>query len=167
MGLLAACGHFGGPQPGKAAHPPIHAQASQPLDPAAQTLAGMVDAVGPSSADVPVELKFSIRKRPEVGQDDEIDYALVPQGQGIEQIHLAFGALEGLEVTSHGPILAAVKPASGTPIFGSVTIRPSETGVFTLTAAVGVESNNQSRAWIFRIPIITADGPAQTAAAKP
>lgn len=166
MGLLAACGYFGGSQSGKA-HPPTHAQASQPLDPAAQALAGMVDAVGPSSSQVPVELKFSIRKRPEVGQDDEIDYALVPEAQGIEQIHLAFGALEGLEVTSHGPILAAVKPASGAPIFGSVTVRPAKTGVFTLTAAVGVQSNNQSRAWIFRIPIITADGPAQTAAAKP
>lgn len=167
MGLLAACGYFGGSQPGKAAHPPIRAQAAQPLDPAARALAGMVDAVGPSRSDVPVELKFSIRNRPEVGEDDEIDYALVPQAQGIEQIHLAFGALEGLEVTSHGPILAAVKPASGAPIFGSVTVRPGKTGVFTLTAAVGVQSNNQSRAWIFRIPIITADGPAQTAAAKP
>src|SRR6185312_5025159 len=101
-GLLAACGYFGGSQPAPTAHaqPKTHAA---PVDPAAKALAGMVEAVGPSGAQSPVELRFSIRNRPEVGQEDEVDYALIPQTPGLETIRLVFGALNGLQVVNHGP----------------------------------------------------------------
>ncbi|HVS76344.1 MAG TPA: hypothetical protein VHE11_05375, partial [Steroidobacteraceae bacterium] len=59
--------------------PPAKTHASEPVDPAAKVLAGMVDAVGPSATQAPVDLRFSIRNRPQVGQDDEIDYALIPR----------------------------------------------------------------------------------------
>jgi len=163
MGLLAACSHSSGPQPAPAAHSPSKARVSQPLDPAARALAGMVEAVGPSGAQPPIELRFSIRDRPQVGQDDEIDYALIPRAAGLDTIHLAFAALEGLQVVDHGPALAAIKPVIGVPIFGSVTVRPVKAGLFTLTAAVAVESASQSVVWPFTIPVITAEGPAQTA----
>jgi hypothetical protein len=164
---VGACGYFGGSSSAKSAHPMANAQAPQPLDPTARALQAMVDAVGPSEAEMPVELKFSIRNRPEVGQDDEIDYALVPESQGIDTMHVVFGAPGGLEVTEHGPKLAAIKPASGVPIFGSVTIRPVETGLFTLTAAVGLQSPSQSVSLTFRIPVIVAEGPTQAAANRP
>ena len=165
-GLLAACGYFGGSQPAPVAHarPKTHAA---PVDPAAQAMAGMVEAVGPSGAQAPVELRFSIRDRPQVGQEDEIDYALIPQAQGLERIRLVFGALNGLQVVSHGPALAAIKPATGVPIFGSVTVRPVKAGLFTLTAAVAVETPSQSVVWPFTIPVIAGEGPAQTAANPP
>jgi hypothetical protein len=169
-GLLAGCGYLGSSSPNKAAHAPpgpkAHARTA-PVDPAARALAGMVEAVGPSGAQPPVDLRFSIRDRPEVGQDDEIDYAIIPQVPGLENIRLVFGSLDGLEVVSHGPALAAVKPAAGVPIFGSVTVRPVKAGLFTLTAAVGVESPAQSVVWPFSIPVIAGEGPAQTAANKP
>jgi hypothetical protein len=169
VGLLAACGYFGGgSRPAPSAHAPAKSQAPQPLDPAAKVLASMVEAVGPSSAEVPVELKFSIHSRPQVGQDDEIDYALVPQVAGIDSLRVVFGSMDGgLKVVSQGPPLAAIKPAPGVPIFGSVTVRPLKTGLFTLTAAVGIASPSQSVVWPFRIPVIAADGPAQTAANQP
>ena len=165
-GLLAACGYFGGSQPAPTAHaqPKTHAA---PVDPAAKALAGMVEAVGPSGAQSPVELRFSIRNRPEVGQEDEVDYALIPQTPGLEKIRLVFGALNGLQVVNHGPALAAIKPATGVPIFGSVTIRPVKAGLFTLTAAVAVETPSQSVVWPFTIPVIAGEGPAQTAANHP
>ena len=165
-GLLASCGYFGGSHPAPVAHtqPKTHAA---PVDPAARAMAGMVEAVGPSGAQAPVELRFSIRNRPQVGQDDEVDYALIPQAQGLETIRLVFGALNGLQVVSHGPALAAIKPATGVPIFGSVTVRPVETGLFTLTAAVAVETPSQSVVWPFIIPVIAGEGPAQTAANPP
>lgn len=165
-GLLAACGYFGGSQPAPIAHarPKTHVA---PVDPAAQAMAGMVEAVGPSGAQAPVELRFSIRNRPQVGQEDEVDYALIPQAQGLEAIRLVFGALNGLQVVSHGPALAAIKPATGVPIFGSVTVRPVKAGLFTLTAAVAVETPGQSAVWPFSIPVITGEGPAQTAANPP
>lgn len=164
-GLLAACGYFNGSKPILAAHPKPRAHVQQPVDPAARALAGMVEAVGPSGAQPPIELRFSIRARPEVGQDDEVDYAIVPQVGGLETIRLGFRALNGLEVVSHGPLLAAIKPVSGVPIFGSITVRPAEAGLFTLTAAVAVESSSgDTVVWPFTIPVIAGEGPAQTAA---
>jgi hypothetical protein len=169
LGLLAACGYFG-----NGAHDHLglphsrpKAQSAQPIDPAAQALAGMVEAVGPSGTQPPIELRFSIRSRPQVGQDDEVDYALVPQVGGLGAIRLGFGAIEGLQVVSQGPALAAIKPAIGVPIFGSVTVRPVKAGLFTLTAAVAVETPNGSVVWPFTIPVIAGEGPAQTAANQP
>lgn len=168
VGLLAACGYFGGgSNPGRALHAPSKAHAARPIDPAAQALAGMVEAVGPSGSQAPIALRFAIRNRPQVGQDDEIDYAVIPQAAGLDTIRLAFGAVEGLRVVNQGPALAAIKPAAGVPIFGSVTVRPLKTGLFTLTAAVAVESPNGSVVWPFNIPVIAGEGPAQTAANQP
>jgi hypothetical protein len=164
--LLAACGYLGGSHPVFSGHLP-KARPQQPVNPALKVLAGMVEAVGPSGGQGSVELKFSIRDRPQVGQDDEVDYALVPQVGGIQSLHVVFGALDGLQVVNQGPALAAIKPAAGVPIFGSVTVRPLKTGLFTLTAEVGVASSSESVVWPFRIPVIAADGPAQTAANPP
>ncbi|MGH8302831.1 MAG: hypothetical protein ACRET5_15335, partial [Steroidobacteraceae bacterium] len=131
LSLMAACGYVGGSSPAHPFHRPPHPHASQPADPTAAALAGMVEAVGPSSSQAPVELRFSIRDRPQVGQDDEVDYALIPQAAGLETVRIAFGAINGLQVVSHGPALAAIKPATGVPIFGSVTVRPVKAGLFT------------------------------------
>ena len=168
-GLVAACGYFGGSPPAAGAHSAAKAKAhvAPRVDPAAKALAGMVEAVGPSGAQAPIDLRFSIRNRPEVGQDDEIDYAIIPQVPGLETIRLVFGSLGSLQVVSHGPELAGIKPASGVPIFGSVTVRPVKAGLFTLTAAVAVESSTQSVVWPFSIPVIAGEGPAQTAANQP
>lgn len=170
VGLLAACGYFSSGSHSASAllhrHTRPKPNAVQPLDPTAQALAAMVEAVGPSGAQGPIELRFSIRNRPQVGQDDEIDYAVIPVA-GLETIRLAFGAIDGLQVVSHGPALAAIKPAGGVPIFGSVTVRPMKAGLFTLTVAVAVESSNGSVVWPFNIPVIAGEGPAQTAANQP
>ena len=169
LGLLAACGYFGhGAHDGLGLpHGAPKAQAAHPIDPAALALAGMVEAVGPSGTQPPIELRFSIRNRPQVGQDDEVDYALIPQVGGLGTIRLGFGSLDGLKVVSQGPALAAVKPETGVPIFGSVTVRPLKAGLFTLTAAVAVETPNGSVVWPFNIPVIAGEGPAQTAANQP
>jgi hypothetical protein len=171
VGLLAACGYFSGASNSASnllhrhERPPAHPD--QPIDPAAQALAAMVEAVGPSGAQGPIELRFSIRDRPQVGQDDEVDYAVVPRVAGLATVRVAFGSLEGLQVVSHGPQLAAIRPAVDVPIFGSVTVRPMKAGLFTLTAAVAVESANGSVVWPFSIPVIAGEGPAQTAANQP
>jgi hypothetical protein len=168
LGLLVACGYFGhGAHHLGLPHGAPKVQVVQPIDPAAQALAGMVEAVGPSGTQPPLELRFSIRNRPQVGQDDEIDYALIPHVGGLGTIRLGFGSLDGLQVMSHGPALAAIKPETGVPIFGSVTVRPLKAGLFTLTAAVAVETSNGSVVWPFNIPVIAGEGPAQTAANQP
>lgn len=167
--LLPACGYFGGSAPAPTAHAPPRARAAAPPadDAQAKALARMVQAVGPSRSQPPVNLMFSIHARPQVGQADEIDYALVPNVPGIETLRLAFSSLDGLQVVSHGPALAAIKPASGVPILGSVTVRPAKPGLFILTAAVAVQSPDRSVVWPFTIPVIVGEGPAQTASNQP
>jgi hypothetical protein len=167
--LLVACGYFGSSRHPAVAHQPRKTHAPGAVDPATRALQGMVEAVGPAGAQPPIELRFSIRDRPQVGQRDEIDYALVPQEGGLESIRLIFGSGEGLRVVSHGPTLAAIKPAGGVPIFGSVTVQPLKAGLFTLTAAVAVQSGAPSSVvvWPFTIPVIAGEGPAQTAANEP
>ena len=165
--LLAGCGFGGSHHPAAAAHAPPRAHAGPRQNPADEALAGMVDAVGPSRSDSPVNLKFSIRDKPVVGQDDEIKFAVVPQAHGLQSVRVAFGALEGLTVVSRGPAINAVKPASGVPIFGSVIVKPVKAGLFTLTAAVAVESPSQSVMWNFNIPVIAGQGAPQTAAGHP
>ena len=167
LGLVAGCGYFGGSHDPLTSHLRPKLPAPQPVDPVAKAVAGMVEAVGPSGSQAPIELRFSIHDRPQVGKDDEIDYALIPQVGGLTTIRVVFASLSGLEVVSHGPALAAIKPASGVPILGSVTIRPVKSGLFTLTAAVSVESSSESDAWPFTIPVIAGEGPAQTAANQP
>ncbi len=165
--LLAGCGFGGAKHPGAAAHAPPKVQAVHEESPAEKALAAMVDAVGPSRSDAPVNLKFSIRDKPVVDQDDEIKFAVIPQAHGLTSVRVGFGALEGLTVVSHGPAINAVKPASGVPIFGSVIVRPVKAGLFTLTAAVAVESAGQSVMWNFNIPVIAGQGAPQTAAGHP
>jgi hypothetical protein len=165
---VAGCGYFGGSPAAHVSHSPPRAHAPVATDPAAQALAGMVEAVGPSGSQPPIELRFTIHDRPEIGRDDEVDYAVIPQVGGLDTIRVAFGALIGLQVVSHGPALVAIKPASGVPIFGSVTVRPVQAGLFTLKAAVAVESSgSDSVVWTFTIPVIAGEGPAQTAANHP
>lgn len=127
----------------------------------------MVDAVGPSRSNAPVNLKFSIRDRPAVGQDDEIRYALIPQAHGLQGLRVAFGALGGLTVVSHVPAIGTIKPARGVPIFGSVIVKPERAGLFTLTAAVAVDSASQTVMWNFNIPVIAGQAAAATAANPP
>lgn len=164
-GLLAGCGWGGSHQPAAAKHPAARIHSAPGTSPAARKLAAMVDAVGPSRSDAPVNLKFSIRDRPVVGQDDEIEYALIPQARGLQGLRVAFGALGGLTVVSHAAANGAIKPARGVPIFGSVIVRPERAGLFTLTAAVAVEAASQTIMWNFNIPVIA--GPAAAAADPP
>jgi hypothetical protein len=166
---VAGCGYFGGSPAARVGHSMTsNTDAAAMADPAARAVAGMVEAVGPSGSQPPIELRFTLHDRPEVGRDDELDYALIPHVGGLDTIRVVFGALNGLQVVSHGPALAAIKPASGVPIFGSVTVRPVKAGLFTLTAAVAVESSSSdSVVWTFTIPVIAGEGPAQTAANQP
>lgn len=163
--LLAGCGYFSGSSAARVkTRSPIAAPRTA-QDSTVQALAGMVEAVGPGNSSVPVELKFTIRERPEVGRVDEIDFAVVPQTGGLDAVRVVFGALSGLEVVSGAFPPAMTKPASGVPIFGSVEVRPLQVGLFTLTAAVGVQSPSQSSVWPFSIPVI-AVGEAGTASSE-
>ena len=162
---LAGCGYFNGHA--KAPSAGAAAPASPAVSQAAQkALAGMIDAVGPGTGRAPVTLKFEIRSRPEVGQQEVIDYALIPLDAGIDSLRVLFGARTGLDVLGAGANRQLPAPAPREPIFGSITIRPLGTGIFTVTAAVGVSMGGQTVVWPFSIPVIVG-APAPGATASP
>ena len=170
---LAGCGYLGG-------HPATTGHSGAPFasGPADKALAGMIDAVGPAGARAPVTLKFEILSRPQVGNLDRIKFALIPEVSGINDLRIVFGARDGIEVVSGGATREFPMPAAAQPILGSITVRPLESGIFTVSAVVGVQSPSQSVAWPFSIPLIAEEGPepsagvsasprAATAAARP
>lgn len=158
---LAACGYFGGHARAPAAAQ-AHRHGPPAPDPAAMALAGMIDAVGPGTGRAPFTLKFVVRSRPEVGKLDEIDFALIPR-KDINSLRIVFGGRDGLDVVSGGHSRAFSKPAPGVPLFGAIEVRPARAGIFTVTAAVGVETPSQSVVWPFSIPLIAAKGLPQRA----
>ncbi|HVW70621.1 MAG TPA: hypothetical protein VHB68_16700, partial [Steroidobacteraceae bacterium] len=58
---------------------------------------------------------------------------------------------------------AVEKPVLGTVIRHVLQILPKQEGIFTLTAAVGVESPNDSVTRAFSIPVIVGAGLAEAA----
>ena len=162
---MSACG-WRGAHPPAPVHPVPKAAAQPKADPAAQALAVMVDAVGPSRVHPPVDLKFAIRERPAVGQDDVIDIALIAQRPGVQSLHVAFLSSGALKIVTHGP-LQADKPMPGAPVFGSVTVRPAAAGLHTLTATVTVQSPDQTLVWPFSIPLIAGQDSAPATGTPP
>jgi hypothetical protein len=162
---MSACG-FGGAHPSTPVRAVPKVAAQPKADPAARALVGMVDAVGPSRSHPPVDLKFAIRDRPTVGQDDLIDVALIAQRPGVQSLHVAFLSSAALKVVTHAP-LQADKPMPGAPVFGSVSVRPAAAGLYTLTATVTVQSPDQTLVWPFSIPVIVGQDSAPATGNSP
>src|SRR5262245_50392885 len=70
---------------------------SKPLAPKpGDDLADMVAAVSASKAGPPVELKFRLPARPEVGQVVEMDVALIPRTPVPDSVAASFSVAEGI-----------------------------------------------------------------------
>lgn len=162
---MSACG-FGGSHAAAPLHTAPKAHPLPKADPAVKALAGMVDAVGPSRSHPPVDLKFAIHDRPTPGQDDVIDFALIAQRPGVQRLRVAFTSSSALKVVTQ-TAAEADKPMPGTPVFGSVTVRPAAAGLYTLTAIVTVQSPDQTLVWPFSIPLIAGQEPVPGVADRP
>jgi hypothetical protein len=137
----------------------------RPPDAAALALADMVNAVpasGKPSGDI--ELKFTLRQRPVVGESVDIDLALIP-GPDIDRVYAAFQAADGLELTKGAKTAEIEHPPAGVAISHTLSIVPQRDGVFYVSAIVLADSAMQSVTRSFSIPVIVGAGSAPTAAA--
>ncbi len=119
---------------------------------------GMVSAVSSSGKPgAPVELKFDLGAKPELGKPLEVTVAVVPRGEGISQLRVVFQSNESIEVQSGNEMAVQDRPADGVAVTHTVTVVPRRDGVFYLGAVALVEGSGGSVARSFAIPIIVGD----------
>lgn len=129
-----------------------------------------------------LQVKFELGARPDVGDPVDVDLVLIPAADNIDRISGTISGDDGLEIVSGATLDPAEKPTFGTPIHHALKVRAKRDGIFTLSAALTVESGGQSLGPVYSMPLIAGNGlpetgttpvptptparPAQTAAAK-
>ena len=129
-----------------------------PTDPGAQSLSDMVTAVSASKPGPPVELKFSLPTRPEVGQVMDIQVAVVPRAPVPDSVSVSFQVVEGLDIVDGSQLERVENLVDGTPIRHVVKVLPKRDGIFALTAVVSFSALNQDANRTFSIPVIAGEG---------
>jgi hypothetical protein len=133
-------------------------KSSAPSKPGEEPLSDMVAAVSGSKAGPPVDLKFSLPVRPEVGQVTDIDVAVVPLDPVPDNVSVSFQVVDGLEIVDGSQLDRVEKLTGGTPIRHVVKILPKRDGIFALTAVVSFAASNQELNRTFTIPVISGEG---------
>jgi len=145
-GALLASG-CGSGDPAKSATSSSSAKAHKhktqaPTIPGEQSLGDMIAAVSASKGP-PVELKFSLPTRPEVGQVTEIEVAVVPRAPVPDSVSVSFQVVDGLEIVDGAQMERVDKLTDGNPIRHVVKVLPKRDGIFALTAVVSFTASNQ------------------------
>jgi hypothetical protein len=160
--LLAGCGS-GAHAPASASKSHIAAHNNgkrDALDP------DMVAAVASSKTSSRVVLKFALRQRPQIGQPTEVDVALIPQ-MPLDRVVESFYAEDGLTLREGGSSLTLEHPEPGTPIVHTLTVVPERDGIFYISATVLADSDTESVARTYTIPLIAGNGLAAPSHAAP
>ena len=129
----------------------------------------MVAAVSSKPGTGLVELGFAIQQRPKVGEPVEIEFALTPAVE-LEHMFARFQVADGLELVAGSETEHLEHPAKGVAVSHTITIRPRVDGIFYITAVVLADSEKESIARTFTVPLIAGQGltelPAAPAAAS-
>jgi hypothetical protein len=129
-----------------------------------ENLADMVAAVSSAKSGPPVEVRFSLPARPEVGQEIDLNVALIPRAPIPDSVAATFSAAEGIEVVDGGQLDRTENLVDGSPIRHVVRIRANRDGIFALSAIVSFNQANQDLVRTFSIPVIAGEGfPEQVA----
>jgi hypothetical protein len=152
----------GGGQASSAAAPKKAKKAA--IKPGDDSVADMVSAVSAGKAGPPIELKFALATRPEVGQVMDLDVAVIPHAPVPESISASFQIAEGLEIVDGSQLERVGKLVDGIPIRHVVKILPKRDGIFALTVVVSFVQANLDQVRTFSIPVIAGQGlPEQVA----
>jgi hypothetical protein len=164
--LLAGCGSRS--PGGSAAQSPTKA-AKKAVAPADQLSPNMVSAVAASKPSmVPVQVKFDLRDRPQIGQPLQIELAIVPISASVERVSgKVEGDDDGLELLEGADISPAEHPVEGVPIRHLIKLVPKREGVFTVRTVVTVDAGGSSSTESYAMPLIadSGAGPAKGGAA--
>jgi hypothetical protein len=107
---------------------------------------------------LPVQVKFDLKQRPDVGQPVEINLVIVPMSGSVERISGKVQSDDGLELVDGADIPPSDRPAEGVPIEHTVKVRPQRDGIFTFSAVVTVNAGMQSGTETYSMPVIAGAG---------
>jgi hypothetical protein len=132
--------------------------------PAGPDIADMVSAVSTADATPPVSLKFRLAEAPRIGQPSQLMLALIQEPKlAIEAMHVAMQPRDGLQLLSPATTDFAA-PAEGATQMIPVTIQAQQPGVLSLAVTVLVNTERESLARSYTIPMVVVQ-PAAAAAA--
>jgi hypothetical protein len=151
--LVAGCGSGHKQQAASQAS----ATKAKPDDGLARMVTG-VTSVKPGSSPLPLQLKFDLRARPEVGHPLDVDIAVIPMSAAIDRVFGKVVGEEGLDLVSGGELQEAGKPVEGTPIQYSLKVLPKQDGIYTLTATISVDSGGVISSQTYTMPVIAGQG---------
>ncbi len=163
---VSGCGGGSSPAPASGHSEPAHtAKAKQsPVKPGELELTDMVSAVSASKPGPPIELKFALPTRPEVGQPMDIDIAVIPRAPVPDSVSVSFQVVDGLEIIEGSQLQRVDRLVDGAPIRHVVRILPKRDGIFAVTAVASFVVANQDSSRTFSIPVIAGEGlPEQVA----
>jgi hypothetical protein len=106
---------------------------------------------------VPVEVRFALRERPEIGKAAELDLEMVPSAP-VDRLIASFYAEPGLTLSDGAQPAERDRPEPGVPISHRLTIVAQHDGIFYVNATVLADFNNDSVAHTFTIPVIAGAG---------
>jgi hypothetical protein len=163
--LFTGCGSHS-PAGGPAGQAPAKTLARKPVSPIDELSRNMVSAVASTKpSTLPVQVKFEMHDRPDVGQPVEVDLAIVPMSASVDRLSGKVEGEDGLELIEGADIAATDRPAEGTPIRHSVKVLPKREGLFTVRAVVTVDASGVSSTDSYSIPLIARPAPAAAAPA--
>ncbi len=116
------------------------------------TDADMVSAVGNARSGPPIDLKFRLTGRPEVGQSLPMDLLIVPDATArVVRIHLSLQGGEGLQIEGSSSVdFEQIEPA----LRAQLRIKPLQEGVWSLSVTALVDTETSSVARTYSIPVI-------------
>src|SRR6185295_11313821 len=101
----------------------------------------------------PVDLKFKIGERPEVGKPVPIEIAFVPR-VSTDQMRATFIATDGLQVRP-SQVPATFEKVQPSSVYRySLTVVPREEGVYYVSAIVLMDLPSGTEARTFNIPVL-------------
>jgi hypothetical protein len=158
--LLAGCGARSPAGSGPAKTPARTAKtALSPSDELSRSMVSAVPANKPST--VPLQVKFELRDRPDIGQPLELDLAIVPMSGAVDRVWGKVEGEDGLDLVDGAEIAPAEHPVEGAPIRHVVKVLPQREGIFTVRAVLTVDAGGSPSTESYLMPVIAdSDGPA-------
>ncbi len=151
---LTACGSHSADSAAPAGARTVARKPVNPLDQLSRNMVSAVAATKPST--VPVQVKFELLSRPDLGQPVEVDLAIVPMSGSVDRVAGKVEGEDGLELLEGAEIAATDRPAEGVPIRHSVKVVPRREGILTVRAAVTVDAAGVSTTESYSIPLVAS-----------
>ena len=163
--LLAGCGWRSPSGSGPAKTPARNAKtALSPSDQLSRSMVSAVPANKPST--VPLQVKFDMPERPEIGQPLELDLAIVPMSAAVDRVSGKVEGEDGLELVDGAEVAPTERPVEGVPIRHVVKVLPKQGGIFTVRAVLTVDAGGSPSTESYLMPVI-ADSDATVTPGKP